>query len=193
MLRRLLLISVLVGLAGPASAGTLLWLDADSGVSSVAFSGPPPDSRTLSGSLAVELGALPPLAATTTFDLRVLTLLAAGPGGFSIGLDPGVASPGAGVLNVAGQFLIPTLFLQLDDGLVLTDLALSNVTGTFEANGPGCVYTYCLQTSFEIDGGVPYGLISVSLTAIPEPSTAALVAIGVAGLALHVRRREGSR
>jgi hypothetical protein len=42
----------------------------DSAASSVAFAGPPPDSRTLSGSLTLELGAVPPLAATTTFDLR---------------------------------------------------------------------------------------------------------------------------
>ena len=187
MFRRLLWIAWLASLAGTASAGTLLPLDVDSSVSSVAFSGPPPDARTLSGTLTVELGQLPPLAATTTFDLRALTLLASGPGGFSIGLDPDVANPGLGVLNVAGQFLIPTLFLQLDDGLALTDLALLNVTGTFVANGPGCVTSYCLETSFEIAGGAPYGLISVSLTAIPEPSTALLVMFGVASLAVAGR------
>ena len=69
-----------------------------------------------------------------------------------------------------------------------TDLALTNVTGTFAANGPGCAYTYCLETSFEIDGGAPFGLISVELTAIPEPSTALLVAFGVASLAVAGRR-----
>ena len=84
------------------------------------------------------------------FDVRALSLVASGPGGFTIGLDPGVASPGAGVLNVAGQFLIPTLFLRLDDGLTLTDLALANVTGTLTPSGPGCAYGYCLETGEEI-------------------------------------------
>ena len=184
----MLLFCLLVGLAGPASAGPLLNLTVDSSASSVALAGPPADSRTLSGTLAIELGAPPPLAATTTFDLRALTLLASGPGGFSIGLDPDVANPGAGVLNVAGQFLIPTLFLLLDDGVTQSDLALTNVTGTLVANGPGCPYSYCLETSFEIAGGPPYGEISVELTAIPEPSTALLVAFGVSSLAVAGRR-----
>jgi hypothetical protein len=187
-MRRLLLLCALLGLPGVASAGTLLELTVDPGNSSVAFAGPPPDSRTLSGTLTLELGAVPPLAATTTFDLRALTLLASGPGGFSVGLDPDVANPGSGVLNVAGQFLIPTLFLQLDDGLALTDLALTNVIGSFTPNGIGCPYTYCLETSFEIEGGAPFGLISVELTAIPEPSTALLVAFGVSSLAVAGRR-----
>ncbi len=193
MLRRLPLICLLACLAGSANAGPLLTLAVDASQSSVAFAGPPPDSRTLSGSLTLELGALPPLGATTSFDVRALTLLASGPGGFAIGLHPGVASPGAGVLNVAGQFLIPTLFLQLDDGLTLTDLALSNVTGSLVPAGPGCAYGYCLETSFEIAGGAPFGLISVELTAIPEPSTALLVALGAAALALYSRRQEVSR
>jgi hypothetical protein len=193
MLRRCLLICAFIALAGPASAGSFVTLDVDGGLSSVAFSGPPADTRTLTGTLALELGALPPLAATTSFDLRALSLVASGPGGFSIGLDPAVASPGAGVLNVAGQFLIPTLFLQLDDGLALTSLALANVTGSFAPGGPGCPHSYCLETSFEITGGAPFGSIAVDVTAIPEPSTALLVALGAAGLALHARRREVSR
>jgi hypothetical protein len=187
-MRRLLLLCALLGLSGVANAGTLVGLEVDSAASSVAFAGPPPDSRSLSGTLTLELGAVPPLAATTTFDLRALTLLASGPGGFSVGLDPDVANPGAGVLNVAGQFLIPTLFLQLDDGLALTDLALTNVIGTFTPNGVGCPYSYCLETSFEIIGPPGLGLISVELTAIPEPSTALLLALGCASLAVAGRR-----
>jgi hypothetical protein len=187
------LIAVVCALAAPASAGSLITLELDPTLSTVDFSGPPPGSGTLSGTLTIELGALPPLAATTSFDLRALSASASSPGSFTIGLDPDIANPGAGVLNVAGQFLIPTLFLTLDDGVTSTDLALANVTGTFFANGPSCAFAYCAFSSFEIDGGESFGLISVEVTAIPEPSTAALLGAGCLLLALHSRRRGGVR
>jgi hypothetical protein len=187
------LIAVVCALAAPASAGSLVTLDLDPTLSTVDFAGPPPGSGSLSGTLTIELGALPPLSSTTTFDLRALSASASSPGSFTIGLDPEIANPGAGVLNVAGQFLIPTLFLTLDDGVTQTDLALANVTGTFFANGPSCAFAYCAFSSFEIDGGASFGLISVEVTAIPEPSTAALLGIGCLLMALHSRRRGGLR
>jgi riboflavin transporter FmnP len=194
MRRLLLLLCALLGLPGVASAGTLLSLDVDNQVSSISVTGPPPDSRVLAGALTVELGALPPLAATTTFDLRALTLLAVGPSLLAFVLDPDLENPGAGVLNANGQFLIPTLFLQVDDGTSLTDLAVSNVTGSFTLEDPACLFQYaaCLDTYFEMDGGATFGTIAVRVaattTVIPEPSTALLVAFGVASLAVAARR-----
>lgn len=194
---RLLLLLFALAAASPASAGPILNLEIDPAASTATFPGPPPGSLTLSvalaGTLAIELGAPLPLSATTTFDVRALTLGASGPGapgpgGFSIALDPDFANPGAGVLNVAGQFLIPTLLLVFDDGATQSDFALTNVTGTLAATGPGCPYTYCLETSFEIAGAWPHGQISVEISAIPEPSTAVLCLLGLAGLAVAGRR-----
>jgi hypothetical protein len=189
MLRLPPLCLLLVLLAGPASAGTFVGLAADPFLSQIEFPGPPPDVRVLTGTIGLELGALPPLGSTTTFDVRSITLAATG---LTISVDPDVANPGAGVLNPAGQFLIPNLFLRIDDGS-FTDLALANVTGTFFAQGASCPYTYCLETSFEIDGGASLGLISVALVAIPEPSTALCAAAGLTLLALHARRRGAHR
>jgi len=198
MLRPLLLCALL-SLPGAASAGTLLNLDVDNQISSISVTGPPPDSRVLAGALTLELGALPPLAATTTFDLRSLTLVAVGPSPLAFVLDPDIENPGAGVLNVTGQFLIPTLFLQVDDGTSFTDLAVTNVTGSFTTTDPACLFLYaaCLDTYFEMDGGPTLGTVTVRVaaaaTVIPEPSTALLVWLGSLGLALHARRRGASR
>ena len=188
------LLCALLALPEAASAGALLSLDVDNQISTISVTGPPPDSRVLAGALTLELGALPPLAATTTFDLRSLTLLAVGPSILAFVLDPNVENPGAGVLDLNGQFLIPTLFLQVDDGVSLTDLAIPNVRGTFTMQDPACLFLYaaCLDTYFEVDGGAPYGTIAVRLaaatTVIPEPSTALLVLSGIASLAIARRR-----
>jgi len=121
--------------------------------------------------------------ANTTFDM---TNLALSSGAYTISLQP-IASPGLGVLAPAGNFLIPTLFLTLDDGSSLLDFALPNIVGQFFGASQGCPHEYCLTTDLQIDTG-PGGLLDVSIYAIPEPSTALLVAVGLSGLALQRRR-----
>lgn len=145
--------------------------------------------ESLSGTLVALPGAPPPLAATTTFD--VLALSAASSGGLDIRLDPSLSSPAAGVLNTAGGFLIPNLFLELDDGLVTFQLTVPNVTGSY-GDFPGCPTALCLETTFAVDTAGPAGVVTVHLLAIPEPGSAALVSLGLVALARGVRR-EGSR
>jgi hypothetical protein len=136
--------------------------------------------QSLSGSLSIELGAEPPLSANTTFDLVALDALASG--GLAIGLDPALANPGAGVLSPSGTFLIPNLFLRLDDGLAAFDLSVPDVLGSYGLL-PGCPGTVCLATAFEIDTGGPLGVVSVEVFAVPEPASLALLALGLLALA----------
>lgn len=141
--------------------------------------------ETLSGTVGVVLGDPPPLVSNTTFD--VSQLAATSSGGLDITLDASLANPGAGVLNPAGGFLIPNLFLELDDGATVFQLTVPNVTGSYGAL-PGCPAQVCLETSFQIDTGGPAGIVTVNLYAVPEPGTAGLLALGLAGLSW--RRRE---
>jgi hypothetical protein len=140
-------------------------------------------AQPLSGALRVQLGALPPLASNTSFDV---TGLAAQAGSLEIGLDPALAFPGAGVLAPSGAFLVPTLFLRVVDGSASFDLAIPNVQGSFGAL-PGCPARNCLATAFDLDTGGAQGVVHVELYATPEPGTLALLALGL--LALSGARR----
>lgn len=171
---------VLVATLLLASAAGALVLDVDPAQSALTPSGATP--LPMSGSLDVAVGELPPTS-TTTFDVKDLSIAA---GGYTITLQP-MASPGLGVVSAAGDWLIPTLFVNVDDGVSAFDITLPDVTGILLGNGPGCAFDYCLETMFEIDTGSG-GLVSIDLVAIPEPSTAVLVALGVAGLAAARRR-----
>lgn len=171
-----LLIAILIG-SGQATA---LVLGADPTASSVTPDGGPPSPIT--GSLEVAIGQLPPLA-NTNFDLTDVSLFSSG---YAISLQS-IAHPGLGVLAPTGDFLIPTLFLTLDDGVTPLDVVLRDVTGLLVSRGGSCVYDHCLSSDFEIDTGAG-GLLAVSLYAVPEPSTALLVALGLGGIARKRRR-----
>ena len=179
--------AALIGAALLLGAGDALavLLDVDSSQSALApASGP---ASPISGSLRVAIGQLPP-SSNTPFDV---TELALDSGPYTITLQP-IAAPGLGVLSPSGSFLIPTLFVSLDDGASTVDFAIPDITGLFLAAGPGCGYDFCLETSFEIDTGAG-GLLAVSLYAIPEPGTALLVGAGLAGLAAARRIRRAAR
>ena len=163
-------------LCGVAPARAVLIIDPDQSSLTPTVGAP----QSLSGSLSAQLGALPPLSSNTTFDLTGLDVLASG--GLAIGLDPGLANPGAGVLAPSGNFLIPNLFLRLDDGVSVFDLTVPNVLGSFGAL-PGCPAEFCLTTAFDIDTGGALGVVSVELFATPEPAPLALVALGLVALA----------
>jgi hypothetical protein len=141
--------------------------------------GPP---APLSGTGQVDLGSLPPLGANTTFDLVALAVVG---GGLSITLDPDLTTPGLGVLRPDGSFLIPNLFLRLDDGQMAFDQTIVDVQGTFVPCGGAA----CLETSFQVDSLGPAGLIDVSVVAIgevPEPSPWLLLPLaGAAALRRH--------
>ena len=68
------------------------------------------ESTPLSGGLTIDVGTLPPPGATP-FDVVALSMTAGT--NLQIGLDPEVPSPGLGILDDQGDFLIPTLFLRL--------------------------------------------------------------------------------
>ncbi len=167
LLQLLAAVLLVGGVAGPARALTL-GLGIDPAQSSLTPQVGAPAS--LSGTLSLELGALPPLGANTTFDV---VALAASGGGLSIGLDDDLASPGLGVLFTDGTFLIPSLHLEVD-GL---DLTVTNVAGTF---GPAaaCGGALCLETGFDVDPGGPEGVITIEVVAaVPEPRMLALLGL----------------
>ncbi|MGH0030908.1 MAG: PEP-CTERM sorting domain-containing protein [Myxococcota bacterium] len=181
MNRMLLLLTLSLLLALPAAAG----LTIDPSKSTLTPSSGPVE--TLSGTLGVVLGSPLPLSSTTTFD--VTGLAATSSGGLNIVLDPSIATPAAGVLNPSGGFLIPNLFLELDDGLSVFQLTVPNVVGSYGALVDCPVL--CLETTFDIDTGGAAGIVTVDLFAVPEPSTAGLVLVGCLGLGL--RRRAVAR
>jgi hypothetical protein len=141
--------------------------------------------ESLSGALTLTLGQLP-VAQNTTMDVTFLA--ATSSGGIAIALDPASPSPGAGVVSPAGAFLIPTLFLRVQDALGSFDLAVSNVTGTvvFDSSSQRIER---LSTAFEIDSGGPGGVLQVTVVAaLPEPGGLALAGAAL-GVLLAARRR----
>ncbi len=173
-------------LTGPAAAVTFDFI-LDAGQSSL---GGNLGSAALSGTGQLQLGQVPPLAANTTFDAVDLAVTG---GGLTITLDGDFANPGLGVLRPDQTFLIPTLLLRIDDGLVAFDLTVSNVAGSF---GPSaaCGGGPCLETSFQIDSLGPQGILDVALVAnaTPEPAVPLLLALGAVGLAGWLRGTEES-
>jgi hypothetical protein len=172
-------LGLVLGIAGPGHA-----LVIDPTLSSVAAASG--GSESLSGSLAIALGQVP-VAANTTFDVIALQIETAG--GTRIGLDLASASPGAGVVNPQGAFLIPTLFLRVEDAFGAFDLAVPNVEGVVELDATASLLRR-LVTSFQIDSGGEAGVLTVAVVAVPEPH--ALVLVILAGLAAARARREES-
>ena len=119
-------LGTLLLLAAPAVGDptTLLVLESESSITLAEGGG----STPLSGWLTVEVGALPP-PGTTPFDL-IAIFVSAGTD-LEIRLDPDVLSPGLGVLNAQGDFLIPTLLVTVASPPADPfDLGLQNVMGT---------------------------------------------------------------
>ena len=140
-------------------------------------------AESLSGTIDVAIGSLP-LTQTTTFN--VIGLSASASGGTTFGLDPASLSPGLGVVNVAGSFLIPTLFLEVDPGGGSFPIAIANVTGTALFGAGGTVLQQ-LATSFQVDSGGPAGILTITLVAVPEPASLVLAGAGLLALALRGR------
>jgi hypothetical protein len=187
LLRPTLLAAALLALAAPAGAVSIVTLPISSLQSALT-----PEvgaAQSLSGSITLSVAALPPGGVSTTFDVIALSLVASGGATFS--LDPTVASPGLGVLTAAGAFLIPTLFVRITDG-GMQELAIPDVAGTVSFGAGGASITG-LVTEFGVDSGPPAGVVTVSLTAVPEPGAALLLGLGLAALGARRARTEGSR
>lgn len=165
-----------LSLAAPASALTI-----DPSQSAIVPQVGAPES--LSGTIDVMIGSVP-LTQNTTFDVVGLAVSASG--GASFTLDPASPSPGFGVIDVTGAFLIPTLFLVVDPGGGGFPLAVPNVTGTAQFDASGTVLRE-LSTTFQIDSGGPEGILNITVVAVPEPSALILAVAGLAALSLSRR------
>jgi PEP-CTERM motif len=146
-------------------------------------------AESLSGTIDVAIGSLP-LTETTTFD--VVGLSASASDGTTFALDPASPSPGLGVVNVAGSFLIPTLFLAIDPGGGSFPLAIADVTGTALFDASGTVLEQ-LSTSFQVDSGGPAGILTITVVAVPEPASVLLAGAACAGLMALALRSRGKR
>ena len=180
-------LAALIGAALLLAAGDALAVNLDVDPSQSALAPAVGPASPISGQLSLAIGQYPN-AANTTFDVTALDLVS---GPYTITLQP-VGAPGLGVLAPSGSFLIPTLFVRLDDGASSVDFAIPDISGLFRAAGAGCAYDFCLDTSFEIDTGAG-GLLAVTLHAIPEPGTALLVGVGLGGLSAARRFRRTPR
>ena len=100
----LLLPALLLALASPAQALSIVTLALDPAQS--ALTPEVGGAQSLSGTITIEVGALPLGGANTTFDLVALSATASG--GATITLDPSVANPGLGVLTPAGTYFVQT-------------------------------------------------------------------------------------
>ena len=112
-------------------------------------------------------------------------------------VDPAIEAvadlPGADVatVNPDGTFLVPTLFVIVDDGTLVFDLGITNLTGSVEFEDAG-LSVGGLVTGFQIDTGSP-PLLDVTVVAIPEPASLSLAAAGLLGLAALRRAKGDSR
>ncbi len=164
-----------LGLAFAAPAAAVpLFLEVDDAQSTIGGS-------PLSGTITLELGALPPVGSNTALDVVALALTG---GGFSIGLDGSLANPGLGVLFPDGSFLIPALHLSVDGA----DLTVTNVAGSL-APDAACAGELCLLADLTVDPPTG-GMIGVSIVAaVPEPGRLAVFLMsGLAWAAASGRR-----
>lgn len=125
-------------------------------------------SQPLSGTVEIVLGSDAGVS-TTTFELTSLVLLAPG---LSVGLDPAAPNPAAGVVNAAGAFLIPTLFVAFDVGPARLALGLPDVTGGVQFGGAGLTE---LAATVEVDPGDGGPVRLFTLVALPEPQLGLLL------------------
>jgi len=141
-------------------------------------------SAALSGSLGLEVGQLPVVGSSTSFDVGQIAVQG---GGLNVSLDPSLANPGLGLLRADGTFLIPSLFLSVEglDGFSsAVALTVLGVEGTFGLSGACDAGLLCLETSFQIDTLGPEGILDVAIVAqVPEPTTGLLLLLGLGGLA----------
>jgi len=137
----------------------------------------------LTGNLTVDLASVPVVGPTA---MR-LTAVSASAAGFSITLDPTLATPALGAVQADGSFLIPTLFLSVDEGFGPFDLAIPNVTGNLVFDLAGAVTG--LASTFEIETGSGIALVTITAQ-IPEPGTALLIALGLSLVATRSRARQ---
>jgi hypothetical protein len=166
-----------------AGASTIVTLEIDDDDSRITFEGG--SSERVHGTITLAIGSLPVGGSSTTFDVVGLDFTWVQ----TVTLDPGVANPGLGVLSPTGAFLVPTLFLQIFD--YDDSIAIPDVTGTVEFGRSGASIRK-LSVAFDLLSD-EVGLVQVSLVAVPEPATIALLAAGLAALGLRRATREGVR
>ena len=135
------------------------------------------ETETLTGSIELDVESVP-VAAPTVVQLTDVTVQASG--GATFALDPSVLSPGLGVVQASGSFLIPTLFLRVVDGATSFDLAVPNVEGTLSFDGNGDVVG--LTSSFQVESATA-GILDVDIFA-PEPDSTLLIACALGALAI---------
>jgi hypothetical protein len=137
--------------------------------------------QSLSGTLTLSVGDVPPGGGSRAFDLVALS--AAASGGGTVGMDPSVPGSLLGVLHPAGDWLFPVLALLITEPSTGSfPLAIPDVTGsvTFAPDGRTPA---SLSAAFAIDTGLTAGNLAVTVVAVPEPRTLLLLAGALAVLA----------